>query len=440
LAAFRQAVYTQVFTARRDALFELLDALLLGAPGFTLADLALSPSSQRAWPSAYAALEDGRCDAAALRRLLVAQLPKGRLLFWALDGTTWPRPRARTLPDRQYCHSPTPAVLAESVVVGRPYSLVAYVPEAHASWAPPLAADPITPDEDAISVGLAQLRSLWALRPADAGPWIVAADGRYSTVRFWQAVGPIVGQAGGVVTRLRYDRVLYRRPGPYQGRGAPRKHGPRFACADAASWGEPDAAQLLNDERWGQVRLRYWANLHDRRDHTTEVGVLQVEVHREAARPPPPLWLAWQGAAVAPELIWRGYEARWSIEPSIHFRKADLGWTEPRLQTLGAMDNWTGLVDVAEWIVYLAREMAAAKARPWQRVAARPTPGQVRAGLGAILWQVGSPVRPPKPRGKAAGWPVGRVRARRERLRVVKKGPGGSKKRRKRSRGPPKKV
>jgi hypothetical protein len=246
LATFRQAVYAQVFTRRRDAQFELLDALLLSPPIASFPDLSLSPGFARTWHSAYAALEDGRHDPAALRRLLVAQLPPKQVLVFALDGTTWPRPAARCLPDRQYCHSPTPAVLAPSIVVGIPYSVLAWVPEAHTSWAPqipPLAVDSVPSTKDTLSVGLEQLRTLWQERPADAGPWIVAADGSYSCVRFWQGARTILGQQGkgGLVTRLRRDRVLYHAPGPYSGRGRPRKHGPRFGCADPTSWGTPTA-------------------------------------------------------------------------------------------------------------------------------------------------------------------------------------------------------
>jgi DDE superfamily endonuclease len=437
LAAFRQAVYGQVFTRRRDAQFELLDALLLSPPISSFPDLSLSPGFERTWHSAYAALEDGRQDQDALRRLLVAQLPhgqQGQPLVFALDGTTWPRPAARCLPDRQYCHSPTVAVLTPSIVVGIPYSVLAWVPHSHSSWAPPLAVDAVPATQgqgqgqgqDALSVGLDQLRTLWQLRPADAGPWIVAADGSYSCVRFWQGVRTTLGPQDGLVTRLRRDRVLYRGGGPYSGRGRPRKHGPRFACADPTTWGTPTAQQLLTDPHWGQVSLRYWGQLHDRKDTDGHLGVLQVSVHQERATPPEPLWLSWHGPNCENcelQTIWRAYEKRWSIEASLHFRKAVLAWTTPQVQTAEAMSVWTVIVTVALWVLYLGRGVVEAKGRPWQRVSATPTPSQVRAGVGGIIMQLGSPARRPRPRGKAPGWPKGRPRTRRPRQRVVKKTP-----------------
>ena len=45
--AFRQALYCQGFTQRRDAQFELLDALLLGHPVRSFAELSLAPSFRR---------------------------------------------------------------------------------------------------------------------------------------------------------------------------------------------------------------------------------------------------------------------------------------------------------------------------------------------------------------------------------------------------------
>jgi hypothetical protein len=93
---------------------------------------------------------------------------------------------------------------------------------------------------------------------------------------------------------------------------------------------------FLSDPRWGQVRLRYWDELHDQKDAQGRLGVLQVASHQERESPPPPLWLSWHGPTCEPETIWRAYERRWSIEPSLHYRKAALAWTRPHLQSAEA--------------------------------------------------------------------------------------------------------
>jgi hypothetical protein len=43
-----------------------------------------------------------------------------------------------------------------------------------------------------------------------------------------------------VVVRLRRDRVLYRAPGPYTGRGPPAQYGARFALMEPDTSGPPD--------------------------------------------------------------------------------------------------------------------------------------------------------------------------------------------------------
>src|SRR5215207_10726454 len=72
LRAFRQEVY-QAFGARRDALFDLLDALLTAGPVPSPVHLSLAPAHRRGHGSLYAALSQGEVSAAAVERLLADQ-------------------------------------------------------------------------------------------------------------------------------------------------------------------------------------------------------------------------------------------------------------------------------------------------------------------------------------------------------------------------------
>src|SRR5215467_7215478 len=105
LLQFRQAVYQQGLPQRRDAQFELVDALLLSTALGSFPELSCCPVFRRRWPSLYAAVEDGRQNTAWLHRLLIQHVPLTGIQVFALDGTAWPRPSARTLPDRQYVYS-----------------------------------------------------------------------------------------------------------------------------------------------------------------------------------------------------------------------------------------------------------------------------------------------------------------------------------------------
>lgn len=61
LATFPQQMY-HLFTRRRDALFELTDALLTFGSILSPAHLSLATSFQRGWGSVYEVLGDGQID------------------------------------------------------------------------------------------------------------------------------------------------------------------------------------------------------------------------------------------------------------------------------------------------------------------------------------------------------------------------------------------
>jgi hypothetical protein len=101
IRAFRRSFY-ECFHRRGDALFELADAILTAdgtAP--STAHLSLQASHRRGWGSLYAALERGRIDDEALRKLL-ARHPlagaEGEAAVYAVDTSVWDRCDAETSP------------------------------------------------------------------------------------------------------------------------------------------------------------------------------------------------------------------------------------------------------------------------------------------------------------------------------------------------------
>jgi hypothetical protein len=83
--------YDHVFTLRRDALFELFDAVTLQGPMYSFPWLSLSPRCQRKWPSLYQAVEEGRIDCTWLRAFLAQQAPAHGVRYWVLDCTSLQR-------------------------------------------------------------------------------------------------------------------------------------------------------------------------------------------------------------------------------------------------------------------------------------------------------------------------------------------------------------
>lgn len=426
LIEFRQAIYDHGLTRARDAQFELMDALLLSPPIRSFPELSLSPAFRRKWPSVYAAIEDGQQDQEWLEGYFIQQIPTRGPQVFSLDGTAWPHPAAKTLAERQYVYSPTPAARGGSIIVGHPYSVLAWVPERGSSWAPPVSVRRITSQQTAVEVGVAQVKQLCRYRRAVMAKelHLIVADCKYGNHHF---LGPLRDEPCGVLVRLRRDRVLYGEPGPYSGRGRPRVHGDRFTFREPETWGEPDAASELEGERWGKVRLRRWDNLHARQDADTPFSVILVEAHLEQEKPSEPFWLGYQPPPdQAPgdqslDDLWYWYQHRWPVEPSIRFRKQYLYWTLPRFQEPERCDRWSMLVNLAQWQLSLARDLVRDNPLPWQPAQEKLTPERVLQGLGGLFRQIGTLTVPPQTRGKSPGWTKGRPRTRPKRHRVVKK-------------------
>jgi hypothetical protein len=425
LIEFRQAIYDHGMILRRDALFDLLDALIASGPVSSFAFLSQSAQFRRKWSSLYAAVEDGRLDSVWLCNYLAGQVPGTGVQHFALDGSPWPRPRARTLEDRQYVYQASSDVNGGTVTVGYSYSLLEWVAQAHTSWSLPVDARRVSSANTAQEVGAEQIRALALVRAACSTALdVVACDGKYGNCGFLRSVQ---GLPVGIVARLRCDRVLYRAAPPPTGkRGRPRVHGESFAFKDPSTWPIPDEVVELQDPLWGQVLLERWCGLHEKKGADVPYDVVRVRVHLEREKPPEALWLAWLAPTektLNTEGIWRAYEHRWPIEPGLHFRKETLGWTQPMFQSKEAGDRWTELTALATWIVFLARPVVADKPLPWQKPQTQLTPQRVQQSMTPIFALIGSPARPPKSRGIPPGWPKGQTRARKPRLPVVKKTP-----------------
>jgi len=428
LIEFRQAVYEHGMTARRDALFNVLDAVLCEGSVSSFAMLSQSEQFERKWPSLYAAMADGRIDSDWLRRYLAQQVPAQGVCVFPLDGSPWPRPRSRVLEDRQYIYQASSDINGGTVTVGYPYSLLEWCVEPHTSWSLPIDVRRVPAKQTAQAIGAEQIRSLAESRQACLEALdIVAADGKYGNAGFLRSVK---GLRCGILVRLRCDRVLYASPPapvPHQ-RGRPRIHGERFAFKEPQTWGMPVEVIELEDDYWGRVRLERWCGLHEKKGADVPYEVIRACVHLERQQPPVALWLAWlpptqlpSGMTLSVESLWQAYSSRWPVEAGIHFRKEILGWTRPRFQSREAGDRWTELTALTCWMLFLARAIVTDNPWPWQKAQSHLTPQRVQQSLRPIFALIGNPARLPKPRGKSPGWPKGRHRTPKPRFAVVKK-------------------
>lgn len=428
LAPFRAELY-QTFGRRRDAVFDLLDAVLTGERVQSLVRLSLAPSYQRGWSSVFDALADGTLNVLALRRRLVAYLPAppappAREL-WALDGSGWPRPEARTSPDRTYVRFVTPGIPESGIVDGWEYQWLAAIPEDRGSWVLPLDVTRRGPDAGtATQLAIRQLRHVLLHRRPDAPRPVVVMDSHYDVAALVRAVPAV-----DLLARLAANRRFRQAPPPYDGHGRPRTHGPAFQLKVAATHPDPDAHQTFADPDYGTVTIDAWTDLHAQQSADVPVMVIRVTVAHlpRRAEPPKPLWLVWAGTSCPLDLreLWHAYQRRFAIEHAFRFLKQELGWTAPRLRAPAAADRWSWLLVAALWQLWLARPDVADVRLPWERPVApeRLSPGRVRRGMAPLVATLWSPARRPRPRGKAPGRRVGQGPGRAGRYPVQRRGP-----------------
>ena len=122
---------------------------------------------------------------------------------------------------------------------------------------------------------------------------------------------------------------------------------------------------------------------------------------------------------------WRWYGLRFTAEHGFRFLKQALGWTTVRPRDPAAADRWSWLLALGLWELWVARPLLADQRLPWERPLppARLTPGRVRRAVPGLLAQVGTPARPPTPRGKAPGRSPGQCPGPRRRYPVARRRP-----------------
>ena len=407
LARCRAALSQTVLGLRRDALAELLDAVLSGTGASSLVRHRLAPCFRRGWASAPDALSDGSLDLAALRRLFVATMPpaqvEGRLL-WVLDGTIWPRPAARTSPARTWGRGTGSGLPASGIVGAWEDQWLVAVPEASGRWVLPLelgrrdlAAGTAT------RLAIAQVRAAQAVRPPAAPRPLLLLDSHYN-------VGELVAADLSVdlLARLASNRRFSRAPGPYAGLGRRPIHGPIFRCAEATTHGLPDRGQTDADPTSGQVTIAVWERLHTQPAPQSALRVIRLTLarwpRREAA--PKPLWLVWTGPGLPEDrrTVWHWYQRRFAVAHACRFRKQARGWTSIRPRAPETADRGSWLLAAGRWHLWLARARVTDQRLPWERPpAAALSPGRVRRGFGGLLLTLGTPAQPPRARGKSPG-------------------------------------
>src|SRR3954468_16929085 len=346
LQRFRGELY-RCLGRRRDALFELVDALLAAEAMPSLPHLSLVPTHRRGWGSVYAALAAGEVDAERLAELLVAHRGGDGAPVFAVDASTWARCDAECSPGRGFYYSPTRHSAGQPIVAGWCYSWIAQLSWARDSWTAPLDVRRLSAGADLGQATAAQIRALTGRLGATGSAPLFVFDAGYDPIALTVDLADV---PVAVLVRIRSDRVFYTDPAARAAGqlGRPRRHGARFCCGDPASWPTPDATLEVDDDQYGRVQVAAWRGLHPKlAGRGRWVGcaqppivagtVIRVRVEHlpgPLGRAVKTLWLWWAGPG-APDLdlCWRAYIRRFDLEHTFRFCKQALGWTTLRIRT-----------------------------------------------------------------------------------------------------------
>jgi hypothetical protein len=447
LSRFRTELYA-CLTGRRDALFELSDALLCtDGPVKTLVELSLAPEHRRGHGALYGGLNCGNLDVARLRTALAGlPLPRtaeGRLVL-AVDVSNWLRPDANTSPERLFCHTYGRGRGSAQMIPGWPYSFVAALEPGRTSWTAVLDVLRLRPWDDVIAVTAVQVREVFQ-RLYVAGQWqigdppvLIVVDAGYDVTRLAFLLADLPVELLG---RMRSDRVLFFPPPPQPAgkRGRKPKHGAEFTFEDPATHPVPSITTVTDTTHYGRATVRAWDRLHPlltRRsawtDHLAELPVIEGTVirlqvdHLRGDRNPRPIWLWWSATdatAADVDRLWQAFLRRFDLEHTFRMFKQTLGWTTPKLREPAAADRWTWLVIAAHTQLRLARPLAEDLRRPWERPArqGRLTPARVRRGFRRLHGKAPQPTSAPKLSTAGPGRPIGMKNKHRAQERTVGK-------------------
>jgi hypothetical protein len=425
LQTFRQKLLG-IFPRRADALFELIDALLLTLDPRSPVELSLSPAFRRRFSMVYDALQHGQVEPELARHLLASAEPADALevagyAVYALDSTVHPREEAETLADRGKAYSAS----QDRAVPGHQYSWLGRVIAQGQSWFAPRDVERIATHTTPAGVAAEQVKRL-ALSATTGVKAVIVADSHYAKKVFLSVFVNLPNLF--ILVRLACNRVLYGPPPVVTGsprRGRPRVHGDKFRLKS------PPQPQRQTTWSFGKatVRLSAWSQLHFK-DVPALVGlVVRVEFLTATGQPmyQRPLWLFWNGPDTIPlETVCLMYLLRFGIEHFFRFAKQRLGLLIAQTPDLSASVTWVWLVALAYTQLLLARTIVAAQPRPWdpksRRDPQRPlTPGQVRQAWPAFSHGLGTPAQAPRPSGKSPGRSTGFRPTPRPRFPVVSK-------------------
>jgi hypothetical protein len=428
LQEFRQEIYTS-FDRAGDGLFNTVDALISESQAQSFPELSLSAFFPRSWSSLYKAFKRGCINREGLQNIFIKYIPTpsaGKRLILGIDATQIDRPFSQTSPDRTAMpmHNIPHASPKKSTAItfGWKYSTMVVLPEKSSSWTYIVDQQRIPSDKTDIQVAWEQIKEI--VPKLETRP-LILLDRGYVSVWLWCQLSAL---AVDVLGRLKSNQCFYKPAPPHTKRkGQPRKDGAKLKLDNLSTQNNPDRTYDVTDEKGHPVSIRCWEHMHVKNARWLDLTIIQViRPHaRNCERDPKISWFVYIGQdphdAIAQIALL--YCLRFSQEHGYRFDKQALLWTDPRLQTPEQFDLWSQIVAIVHNHIMLARDFIEGELRPWENKQRKHSPQQVRRGLATLLPFLGTPARPPKPRGKPKGRLKGTKLPKRVRFSVVRKKP-----------------
>lgn len=437
LKQFRTSLY-QNFGDRADTLMDLVDAICSVPGAKSVVEYSLAACFRRSYSTIFKAIDEMQLDPLWLVDQLASYFPRPRRWPFRLliaDVTPNPRLFAYTLEDRGMVYQPEVVKGKLPVTIGHQYSTVALglepEGETSSSWVLPLATERVPTWEDKEMVGAKQIDRLMQddKLPFGRELTVEVVDSSYSKLPYLHTHRRFPNLV--TVVRVQSNRTFCQQYVPTAeeeekpSRGHPRWYGKRFSLSDPQTWPEPDATLTRHEiSRRGKkyrVEIQVWHNMlmHGKIKpialpmHKHPFSLVRIvrydEEGNEAFKHP--LWLIVMGERrheLTLEHIHQAYSRRSDIEHFFRFGKQKLllnGFQTPEVKR---EENWWQLDHIAYAQLWMARHLADALPRPWERNLPNMkqrliSPTLVQRDFARIIRQLGTPAQPPKPRGISPG-------------------------------------
>jgi len=324
-------------------------------------------------------------------------------------------------------HSPNPTLSNKPITVGHEYSHLVYLPEKLSRpsppWVIPLSVRRVSSKENPCTVGGGRFTTLIKDRelPFASKLCLHVGDGAYAAVRYLSGNKEQKNLVSAA--RLRSNRSLYFQPQEVteSGQGHPTWYGKVLKLKNANHYQFDEQTHTTFTSHTGRifnVHIKAWDNLlmRGKRDcpmHDQPLKLIRIEAFKPNGKPlyRRPLWLIVAGDRrneISIVDIWLAYAQRYDIEHYFRFGKQRLLMSSYQTPDLDHEENWWHLTLLAYCQLFLAAPLAQRLPRPWESKSissssALLSPSASQRDFARIIQAIGTPAKPPKPRGISHG-------------------------------------